>query len=260
MAETYLVKDIITSIIPGNPGVPSFPGSPEIPGHYETIYVTTSIPVYSNYTAFNNLTSPGDAGESIIPGSYENTTTNTVPTYITAIVESQIWVPQQDAIPGFPGLPATPQQIITSLNIGWNTSSVSISQLIIGDYILYNLNPGLSGSFMGIGEAGLSGQHIDRFEHGIVADQTGVYVFENGQVIKTLSSLYDIDSELRIYRQADGNIVYVFISGTTVEVHESLIPAARNFIPLYVYSLLHTGGDTILNASLETGTVQFGKA
>ena len=257
---TTLTKDIVSTIIPGNPGVPSYSGSPEVPGHYETVYATIVIPIYSSYTAFNNLTTVGEAGDSIIPSSYENTTTNAVPTYNSVIVETQVWVPTQAVIPGFPGIPATPTQINISLNIGWNTSSVSISQLIIGDYIAYNLNPGISGSFMGVGGPGLSGQHIDAFEHGIIADQAGISVFENGQIIKTLSSLYDIDTELRIYRQADGRVVYVFISGTDVEVHETSSEPIPSIIPLYAYALLYTGGDLILNSVLETGTVQFGSA
>jgi len=252
--STFLVKDIVTSIIPGSPEVPAYPGSPYIPGHYETVLSVIVSVSYSNYTLFNNLIGAGGSGEALSPND------SAVPIYTHTSKYIDVWVPAQAVIPGFAGLPAIPSQLSRSLNIGWNTSSVSISQLIIGDYITYNLNPGISGSFVGVGGVGISGQHIDRFEHGIIADQTGISVFENGQVIKTLSSIYDIDTELRIYRQADGRIVYVFISGTDVEVHETTSIPIPSIIPLYVYALLYTGGDIILNSSFETGTVQFGSA
>lgn len=190
------------------------------------------------------------------------------PAAVTQALASVIWVstlepvvtcyPATDAVAGSAGVPPTPQQISRSLNIGWNSSARSIDPIPYGNFVQYSVAPGASGSFLGLGVAGKDRQGIGAFSHGLLADLSGVWVYEAGVAVIRLSTSYDGTEKLRIVRQVDGTVAYLLIKGTQTVAYTSAVAGSK--LPLYGYGYLYSGGDSINSADIITGEVQYGSA
>jgi len=99
---------------------------------------------------------------------------------------------------------------------------------------------------------------VARFSHGIICDQNGVRVYENGAMVKTMFSVQTELTEIRIYRQPDNMIVYMAKTDADSVVHTSTVPTASRLLPLYAYGYLYTAGDKVTSAIFRTGEIQYG--
>jgi hypothetical protein len=110
-----------------------------------------------------------------------------------------------------------------------------------------------------IGPEHKDGNSIHTFSHGLAIDVAGVHVYEQGVFKTTMRTPHQKITSLRIYRHANGNIVYVTTTGTETIVYTSLTPYPYpSFVDVYVYGYLYASGDQITSASFETGEVQYG--
>jgi len=231
-----LKKLITTTVIPGNPGVPSTPGHPYIPAR------CYSVPVFSYHPI---LIPPGPYFAAV---SAWNTTSRLVTMCSQDVA----------AVPASPGIPPTQQQINQSLNKGWNSWARSIEQIPKGEFFQFAVAPGVSGVFIGLDVKGMEGQGIHTFSHGLLADLSGVWVYESGVKVLRLSTSYNGADALRIVRQNDGSIVYLLMQASGTVAHSSTAPGS--VLPLYGYGYLYSGGDSINSADIAPGEVQYGSA
>jgi len=252
---TRLRKNITTTIIPGNPGVPTTAGSPYKPAYSLTseVYVTTwrdhitkeVVAVWES----SSLEGASAWWSGVGPPLGDPTvTTRTVTTYYPAVA----------AVPGSAGVPPTATQILQSLNHGWNSHARSVNPIPAGNFIQYAVAPGVMGAFLGLGQRGMEGRGPHLFRHGLLVDHSGVWVFESGVKVKRIRTAHLGTSRLRIVRQPDNSVVYLISTGSETIAHTSGEKAS--ILPLYGYGLLYMGNDTMRNAEITSGKVQYGRA
>lgn len=226
-----LVKDPITTYIPGDPGNPGSPYVPPQPART----VVEDVTVCGWDTQFNT--------------SLEGVILNAAAPVYSCTVESQIvYYPATAGTPSVPYSPPTAAQISVSLNEGWNSYARTIAALPPGSRVEYTVKPGTHGALVAIGAPGMEGVAIDLFGHGIMVDSTGIYVFENGVVGTQLSATNLSGTTIRILRLADGRIAYdvggnVSISATPTSVFDTL----------HVYGMLYAAYDEVSTTALLTG-------
>ena len=154
--------------------------------------------------------------------------------------------------------PLTYQEILQLTNSGWNTWARSINPLNAGTFIKFTAASGVTSACISIANKGMEGAGVARFTHGIICDQNGVRVYENGAMVKTLFSVQTELTEIRVYRQPDNVIVYMAKTDAVSVVHTSTVPAASRVLPIYAYGYLYTAGDRVTSAVFRTGAVQYG--
>jgi len=201
-------------------------------------YETPFIDVYSG--TFNDGTPL--IGDQTVP-----TTTYTVETTM----------PAQEATTSA-NEPLTYQELLQLTNSGWNTWARSINPLEAGTFVKFTAANGVTSACISIANKGMEGAGVARFSHGIICDQNGVRVYENGVLVKTLFSVQTELTEIRIYRQPDNVIAYMAKTDATSIVHTSTVPASSRLLPLYAYGYLYTAGDKVTSAVFKTGAVQYG--
>jgi hypothetical protein len=155
--------------------------------------------------------------------------------------------PAVSATPSIPGIPATPSQVIVSLNVGWNSHSRSTDTLDAGGYIAFTLDPSNTGAFIGVDTVGKDTQQPELFSYGLLVDPSGVMVYEHGVVVATLAAGYTGLTEFHIERWADGTIQYA----ADASRYTSAVTANTSDV-LYAYSMLYSGNDRVLCASFQT--------
>jgi len=183
--------------------------------------------------------------------------TTTIPTVLTGVFNDGTALTAQDATTGS-STPLTYTQILRLTNSGWNSWARSINPLSAGTFIKFTAASGVTSACVTIANKGMEGAGVARFSHGIICDSSGVRVYENGAMVKTLYATQTALSELRIYRHSNNTIVYMAITGASSKVHTSTVPAKSLLIPLYAYGYLYTAGDRISSAVFRTGEVQYG--
>ena len=143
---------------------------------------------------------------------------------------------------------------------GWKTHARSVDPLAAGDFLEYTVGDGAVGACVAIGTKGLDGQMISRFSHGLIADGQGIRIYEGGQEVKTVRSVFTGATKIRIYRHQDNSIAYVVTAGGETLIHTSGRLSDRpGKFPLYVYGYLYSSGDKITSAAFETGEVQYAR-
>jgi len=178
--------------------------------------------------------------------------TGTSPTTTTTVTVVTT-TPTQDPVVTNPIIEAPVMEIAKLMSSAWDTTARSINPF--HSYLRFTVGD-ISGACMMIGPAGMDGQSISQFTHGLAIDITGVHVYENGVFKASLQSIPSFDSEFRIYRQVDNSIVYAVITGTETVVYHSTTPTpVPEFIDLYAYGRLYSSGDQITDASFEDGEV-----
>lgn len=260
MTCCILEKQLTSTVIPGSPGVPATPGSPATPAYCATNAVNVCEWIPNPALTYRwELVPPYFDGINWVPAHYEN-----VP-YLNGIrvtgnlgAVTTVWschvkyvttcYPARAAIPGNPGTPPTPSQIITSQNHGWNSYARAIDPLVVDAILNFTVAAGVRGVFVGLGGAGLDGQPLLVFDHGLMIDASGVHVFERGVQGTQLAASYTSLTALQIERRFDGAIVY---RADTAE-YVSAIPGGSG--TLYPYSYMYSGGDRILCASYTAGS------
>lgn len=225
-----LIKNVTTTYIPGDPGNPGTPATIAQPGYWTSEPQTTCAAIQTLVTPdYNPLTGQGGLPIYYVVG-YECTTVD-VPVYHPPVAGSD----------GVPYAAPTPAQIIVSLNVGWNSYASSIGKLEAGKFLRYTIKPGTTGAFLAIGYAGMEGQPIGAFTHGLMADISTVRALENGVAGTVLGAP---STDLRIARLASGHIVYAVGSVYAISAAPAYLPSED----LYVYGLLYSGYDEVSTA------------
>lgn len=233
-----LIKNAVTTYIPGDPGNPGSPAVIGSAGYWSVEDVTTCgyTTTYTTYCGADESLTAGALGSSCVSmpqTSYQCTTT---PTYVYhAAVSSS---------PGVPYSAPTAAQINVSLNVGWNSYARTIGKLDAGKYLNYSVKIGTTGALLALGYAGKEGDPISAFTHGLMTDISTTRVFENGVPGATLGTNAP-DTKIHIARMDDGRIVY---SVGNVS-HISTAPAYLPSEDLYVYGMLYSGYDEVSSAA-----------
>ena len=233
-----LKKNIVTTIIPGNPGIPATPGRSA-----RAAYCTTRTVL---------------AREWIQPTRDQLALHGPTPVETFRAMNVTECSPATPLIPASPGVPPTPQQINYSLNSGWNSWARSVGQIAVGRFCQLSVSPGSRGAFFGLGRKGMDGAGIHRFSHGIISDSSGLWIYEAGVKVIRLSPINDAADKLRIVRQSDLRVAYIITRGVQTFSYTSL--ASGPALPLYAYGYLYSGGDSVNSAEIITGEVQYGSA
>ena len=225
-----LIKEAISTYIPGDPGSPGSPYVPAQPARTVVEEVTVC-----SYVVYNSSLEE-------IAMDVQN------PTYSCTVENVLVYYPGTAAIPAIPYSPPTAAQIAYSLNEGWNSYARSIDALPTGSRAEFTVKPGTRGALVAIGAPGMEGVPIDLFEHGVMVDTTGIYVFENGVVGTQLAATNPSGTLMRILRLADGRIAYdvggnVVFSATPTTVFDTL----------HVYGMLYAAYDEVSTTELLTG-------
>lgn len=249
MTCCILEKSTVTTYIPGSPAGPATPGSP---GH--SAYCATEQQQVCEWVPNPNITWRYECWWSIgqnrevcgmvpyingVPGGNTGYPLNV---YQCHSVDVTTCYPEVLPTPGTPGVPATPSQIITSLNLGWNSTSRAIDPLEAGSSLLFTVKNGVRGVFVGVGHGTLAGLPISMFGIGLMIDASGVHVFENGVQVHELAASYTALTEFRIERNTVGAITY---KADAVEYTSSNAVSGDVYPHAYMYS----GGDRIMCAS-----------
>ncbi len=228
-----LIKNVVTSYIPGDPGNPGTTGTIGQAGYWSSEPTTTCSAIQQIITPdYNPLT--GRGGLPIFFGSGYSCTTTYAPVYHPPIAAS----------PGIPYSPPTQAQINVSLNVGWNSYASSIGKLDAGKYLNYSIKMGTTGALLAVGYAGMEGSPISAFTHGLMTDVSSISVFESGVLVTTLATNQPT-TEIRIARLSDGRIVYAIDTGV---FYTSTAPAYLPSEDLYMYGMLYSGYDEVSSA------------
>lgn len=248
-----LTKNILSTFIPGNPGVPAFAGVPATPAFCSTEVVTDCTWFPNPTITWGPLGIPYYMGIPLwqIAGGVgvQINKWNCQPKSMTTCY------PAQPAIPGTPGIAPTPSQIIINKQEGWNSSSRSIAPLEQEQGVLITPAVGIMGAFIGLAPAGYDAYPPNLFTHGLMIDLNGVRVYESGAFVDTLASGYSGTAEISIERALDDTITYKIVDGSTV-TYDSLdaIPVGD----IYAYVMLYAGGDRVdACGTVCTGTLPF---
>lgn len=233
-----LIKSVTSTYIPGDPGQAYIPATIAQPGYWSSEL---------QYTCTDVL--------RLIPPDYNPLTgTGGLPVYLTVgynCVTSNVLVyhPATAGSDGIPYAAPTPAQINVSLNVGWNSYASSIGKLDAGKYLDYSIKMGTTGALLAVGYAGLEGEPIGSFTHGLMTDVSSISVFESGVVVATLATNQPT-TKIRIARLTDGRIVYGIDTGV---FHVSTAPAYLPSEDLYVYGMLYSGYDEVSSAAFVAG-------
>ncbi len=235
---SILKKNMVTTVIPGNPGIPATPGRAATPAYCSTgsYIVSEWVQPTSDQLALH--------GPTPIITHYAKTITTCYPA--------------TPLVPSSPGVPPTPQQINYSLNSGWNSWARSVNQIPVGGFCQLAVSPGSRGAFFGAGREGMDGLGIHTFSHGILSDLSGLWIYEAGVKVTRLSLTTSTADLLRIVRQSDFRVAYIVTRGVQTFSYTSLAAGYR--LPMYAYGYLYSGGDSINSAVITTGEVQYGSA
>ena len=249
-----LHKNMIRTYIPGNPGTPSTPGSLGNEPYCTTEAVGSVDNPPIGQTGYDY---GSDTGGSAVPNTNPPYTAPDAPPaeeteYVTTCY------PASEPETGTPGIPPTAGQIITGLNIGWNSWSRSVDQIDTDRYLRYTMANGVTGVFIGVSTHGVEGQQIASFKHGIIVDLTGIHIYESGVVVQTIRDSHSSESYIRIVRQIDNSIVYVVTTGTQTIVHVRGAATQSKLMPLYAYAYIYQSGDVVISNEIKTGEVLFG--
>lgn len=150
-----------------------------------------------------------------------------------------------------PPTPPTPAQVNTYFDRQWNSLADTISVVEPGNYIECRIQYGSYAVFVGLDAVGGTSTLPSAYRYGIMADASGVRIFENG-VSGALLAVNTPTTTLRIHRSLTGQVYYQ-VDG------QSLIPSAQAPIaPSEVtqgYGLLYSSLDAILDAEVASATI-----
>lgn len=229
-----LVKDPITTYIPGNPGNP---GSPYVPAQPARTVVEKQTSCTSGY---ETVIIQDDDGQVYF---FQNSTGQ-----VCTVKDVLVYYPATSAIPAVPYSPPTAAQISLSLNEGWNSYARSINPLPAGSLVEFTVKPGSRGALVAVGAPGMEGVPIDLFAHGIMVDTTGIYVFEAGAVVAQLAAVNLTGTKIRILRLLDGRIAYVVGSAVVFSATPTDVFGTR-----HVYGMLYAAYDEVSSTEILTG-------
>lgn len=224
---------------PGTAGVPATPGRPYIPAR--TVYQSTLV-----------------CGlEPAVPGRWEYVQTGYsisrvwVPTnppmpagtptvYVCHTELVPTIIPAQSAIAPTPAIPGTEASLRADYNIGWNSSSRSISFFRNDGYIEFDVPPGTVGAVVGLNERDEVSSYVD-IDHAFYVSRDVARVYERG-VERAYLGATD-NGRYRITRLSGTVRYYV----DDVLVYTSALPSSQ---PAFMDASLYVGGDLVDNPVL----------
>lgn len=150
-----------------------------------------------------------------------------------------------------PPEPPTPAQVNTYFDRQWNSLADTISAVAPGDYIECRIQYGSYAVFVGLDAVGETSTLPSAYRYGIMADVSGVRIFENG-VSGALLAVNTPTTTLRIHRSVTGQVYYQVVG-------QSLVPSPQAPIaPSEVtqgYGLLYSSLDAILDTEVASATI-----
>ena len=210
----------------------------------ESILMSDGFSTWDPFSDFDINSTPVYSSSSVTPSNP------------TTYVQNTIWVPPVAGTPGTPSLPTTYTEIRVIKNKGWNTWARSIEQLTKASFFNFTCYKANEGLFLGVGPSSQLGNPISSFSHAIIADVSGIKVYEFGVVVATLLVAYSELSNIKIFYQADGSVVYVVTTSTETLVHTSSI--LYTLTEAYIYGYIYSSDDEVLSHEYITGSVQYG--
>lgn len=267
-ATMYKLKS--TTVIPGTPGRAAIPGTNAVPGTPEHTVQTDSLrqvcvpnPV-CDPDLLNTPDNDNQQSVEMVPG-YEPSPCNPSVICRTIGIITTTTIP---AVPGTPGttgtpaVPGTPAQFIEHFNEGWNSWARSIDEMNVNSYLSYSIESGVRGILVALGVPGKAGDSINSFSHAILVDPGGVSVMEYGEVVQILKYSYSPDTNLRLYRQPDNQVIAVVTNPTETVVYIFSADAhLLSSIPMHAYCYIYRGDDSIIGSKIRNDNpVQFGQA
>lgn len=150
-----------------------------------------------------------------------------------------------------PPTPPTPAQVNTYFDREWNSLADTISVVEPGNYIECRIQYGSYAVFVGLDAVGNLSTMPSAYRYGIMADVSGVRIFENG-VSGALLAVNTPTTTLRIHRSVTGQVYYQVVG-------QSLVPSPQApIVPSEVtqgYGLLYSSLDAILDAEVASATI-----
>ena len=263
---SILSKDITTTIeTEGTSGIPAIPATPGTSGSpAQPAYTTYEIESYTAifYTITGTVVAKitGDVATIAFWMSTIGDSAHSVDVIENTVAVEHPAVPAVSGTPGNPGRPGisgTVAQLSHSLNPGWNTWARSVDDVPVGTFVQYSPSSSANGAFLGVGSKNKEGRNINTFSHAMITDVSGTRVFEYGVEITKLSDDFSGVETMRIVRQDDDSVTYLIINGSSTLVYSSETPMETPS-PMYGYGMLYVSGDTISEAEITTGAVQYG--
>ena len=236
---TTLVKPLLYEITAQ--GTAGTPGTPYIPAQPPRV-VKELVKVIHFYPVTHDPSlTPGDPGGAYI--TYEVVYTT---------------IPGSAAIPATPGTPPTPAVVATLYDRQWNSAADSIDLVPPGSYIECQVRYGSYAVFVGLDADTLNSTLPSAYRYGLMADASGVRVFENG-VSGALLVANTPTTTLRIIRSERGQIYYQVVGQSLVASPQAPVP---DMAPMQGYGLLYSSLDAVDGATIGTmdiveGTVPF---
>jgi len=149
--------------------------------------------------------------------------------------------PEQAAEPPIPAIPPTPAQTIANFQEGWNASAQSVQSIAIDEGYLFKVGNGTRGALLGLGFEPWA-PNVGTLPYGIMFSDGEAQIYENGELKETLGNFFR--GEEFIIARADNYVLYYNMTAGIYVIREG-IPAPSS-VPLYLFSMLYTGGDTVI--------------
>ena len=132
----------------------------------------------------------------------------------------------------------------SSVVSGWDCWAVSVDGLVDLGYFEFSFNAP-SGAVCGVSESGISEDYTE-IRHGFYVEQNEYQVMERGAV-RTEKAACTSSTRFKIQRTQDGKIRY-FVDGA--QVYETSLDSTIRHETLYLYAVLYTFGEQIVDAVL----------
>lgn len=269
-----LIKNVVTTYIPGDPGNPGSPYVPGSPGGWTPVQYTECsaegapttrvVNVYPNgpslFEQLGLVTNSGTTSVQLLAavdidadgdGKAEYTRFTVQISGVAGVCTVKtkyVYSPPVAAIPAVPYSPPTPAQISVSLNQGWNSYARTVDKLLPGTFLEYTVKHGSHAVLMAVGKRGMEGAALPAFPYGVLVDTTGAYSFESGVAVALAGTTPGLP--IRIARLSDGRIVYS-VGGEAAKI--SAVGTYDLYDELYVYGLLYAGYDEVTTAQYIAG-------
>lgn len=167
--------------------------------------------------------------------------------------------PATSEIPAIPPTPPTSAQLSVWRNDGWNTVSNSIGTLDPGYGLSLNSPFGTRGIILYVGFRSGGVLPTDTGVQGLVLDSTGAYPI-NALTDPTIANLTTSNfsvGPIKLIRHTNGQLSAVVGGDIFFNFPQTLISTA---VPLYVYVMLYSAGDSVANPAFASMNMQIASA
>lgn len=220
--SNILEKKINSTLI--SPGVPAYPGTPGMPAYTQTITEITREAIAVQYT---------DAEGNIYTQ------------YIAGPAYETVRYVEHPAVPGIPPIAGTPPVYLRAYSLGWSGGARSIASFDEGGHASFSVDPVSVGTVVGLNTLDADADYRE-IQHGFMTAR-GMYAVVERGVVMTPYLPFTAASVFTVLRQGAG--VSYFVG--TDSVYSSTEPS---YGTVFLDSSLYSGGDRVIDASIEAGT------